>query len=216
MDAAWARCALVVVAGGRGTRMARADPSVPDKLAAPLGATTVLGELLTRVPRGVPVVVVGPERAVAPRTPAVLVAREDPPGGGPAAAAAAGVAALRDAAHLTRHPDGSGGIDVVAVCAGDAPWSPLAVPVLLAALRGAPDAAAVVAVDGSGVRQPLQAVHRASVLLARLEDAGDITGRAAGWLLGPDPLEVALAPGAADDIDTPEQLTQARRRASGT
>jgi len=190
--------------------MAAADPAVPDKLAAPLGGTTVLEELLARVPAGVPVAVVGParsalERAVGARESLVL-AREDPPGSGPAAAVAAGVAALRSAGHL-------GGADVVVLCSGDAPWAPLAVPGLVAALRAAPPAVtAAVAVDVSGVRQPLLAAHRTSALLAAT--AGDLTGRSARSLLPTGALEVVVPAGSTDDVDTPAQLEAARRRAA--
>ena len=173
-----------------------------DKLAEPLGASTVLGELLSRVPEGVPVAVVGPARTGLPRrSPAVLTVREDPPGGGPAAAVAAGLAALA----------GAGDADLVAVCAGDAPWSPLVVPALVAALRAAPHAAAAVAVDPAGVRQPLVAVHRAAALRTRLA-AGEVAGASARWLLGPDPVEVAVAEHLLADVDTPEQLAAARER----
>ena len=67
-----------------------------DKLALPLGASTVLGELLRRVPPNVPVAVVGPHRPL-PRSAGpqrVVLVREEPPGGGPAAAVAAGLDAL--------------------------------------------------------------------------------------------------------------------------
>ncbi len=185
----------------------------PDKLAEPLGATTVLGGLLARVPPGVPVVLVGPARgAAAGDRPGALTAREDPPHGGPAAAVAAGVAALDAAGLLAPAP---GGADVVAVCAGDAPWSPVAVPALVAALRpAAGGVVAAVAVDAAGVRQPLLAAHRLEALRARLGAAGDLAGRAAGWLLGGPVVEVAAPAGAADDVDTPEQLALARERAA--
>ncbi len=231
VPAGWEGCALVVPAGGGGRRMRAADPAVTDKLAAALGASTVLGELLARVPPGVAVAVVGPVRAV----PAgVLLAREEPPGGGPVAAVAAGVAALADAGRLAgsgpgphgaepcrsdRHgsaPCGpAAGADVVVVCAGDAPWSPLAVPALVAALRAAdPVAAVAVAVDAGGAVQPLLAAHRVPALLARLAAGGDVAGRPARWLLGADPVPVPVPPGAADDVDTPEQLAAARERAA--
>ena len=206
-----------------------------DKLALPLGTSTVLDELLSAVPAGTPVVVVGPSRAgLVRRSPAVLVAREDPPGGGPAAAVAAGLAALANAGVLGEDPGGlpgagarctavpggarpasppspMTGVDLVAVCAGDAPWSPLAVPALLAALRAAPRAGAAVAVDAAGVRQPLVAVHRAAALRARLAD-GEAAGASARWLLGPGPVEVVVDQDVLADVDTPEQLAAARAR----
>ena len=198
--AGWRGCALVVPAGGTSRRMGT------DKLTEPLGASTVLGEMLARVPPGVPVAVVGPARAgLARRSPAVLTVREDPPGGGPAAAVAAGLAALRPA------PSSTGGADVVAVCAGDAPWSPLVVPALVAALRSAPHAGAAVAVDAAGVGQPLVAVHRVAALRARLA-VGEVAGASARWLLGPHPVEVAVAEHLLADVDTPEQLAAARLR----
>lgn len=194
-----------------------------DKLAEPLGASTVLGELLARVPAGVPVAVVGPARAgLARRSPAVLTVREDPPGGGPAAAVAAGLAALaganawgdgpRSAPRAGVRPASSTPVaDLVVVCAGDAPWSPLVVPALVAALRAAPHAAAAVAVDAAGVRQALVAVHRVAVLRSRVA-VGEVAGVSARWLLGADPVEVAVADHLLADVDTPEQLAAARER----
>ena len=97
------------------------------------------------------------------------------------------------------------------VCAGDAPWSPLAVPALLVALRGTLGAGCAVAVDAAGHRQALLAVHRLDRLRARLAASG-VAGRPARWLLGPDPVEVTVPEHVTADVDTPEQLSAAQAR----
>lgn len=187
----------MVLAGGSSRRMGA------DKLSMTLGGSTVLGETLSRVPPGVPVVVVGPDR---PHLAGVLTAREDPPGGGPAAAVAAGVRALLP-------PLGPARADVVVVCAGDAPWSPLAVPAVVAALRaGPPGTRCAVAVDADGRRQVLLAAHDLVRLHELLSAAGDVSGRSARWLTGPDPLEVPVPADLLADVDSPDQLDAARRR----
>jgi CTP:molybdopterin cytidylyltransferase MocA len=85
----------------------------------------------------------------------------------------------------------------------------------VAALRAAdPVAAVAVALDAGGAVQPLLAAHRVPALLARLAAGGDVAGRPARWLLGADPVPVPVPPGAADDVDTPEQLAAARERAA--
>lgn len=200
--AGWAGCALVVPAGGGSRRMGS------DKLAAPLGASTVLGEMLARVPPGVPVAVVGPTRPLPTdaRPDRVVTACEDPPGGGPAAAAAAGLEALAAAGALD-------GVDVVVVLAGDAPWAPLAVPAVVAALRCAPPGTGcAVAVDADGRLQVLLAAHRSGSLRARLAPGVAPAGRPARWLVGEDPVTVAVPADLLADVDTPEQLTVARSR----
>ncbi len=76
---------VVVLAGGTSRRFGS------DKLAAPLGGSTVLDTVLGSLPPEWPVVVVGPPREC--RRP-VTWTREDPPGGGPLAGVAAGVDAV--------------------------------------------------------------------------------------------------------------------------
>ncbi|WP_460445816.1 molybdenum cofactor guanylyltransferase, partial [Angustibacter aerolatus] len=101
-----------------------------DKLAAPFGDGTVLDHLLRRLGRlGVPVRLVGPEVP-----------------GGPVPAIAAGLTALPG-------PDDA----LVAVVAGDQPFAADALPLLVAALRAAPQQEAAVGVDAGGRDQPLLA-----------------------------------------------------------
>ncbi len=187
----------MVPAGGSSRRMGA------DKLSMTLGASTVLGETLSRVPPGVPVVVVGPDR---PDLAGVLTTREDPPGGGPVAAIAAGLRALRPSLEPAR-------ADVVVVCAGDAPWSPLAVPAVVAALRaGPPGTRCAVALDAGGRRQVLLAAHDLLSLDGLLGAAGDVSGRSARWLVGPDALGVPVPADLLVDVDDPDQLDAAQRR----
>ncbi len=185
-----------------------------DKLALPLGGSTVLGELLSRVPRSVPVAVVGPARPdLGGRS--VLATREDPPGGGPAAAVDAGLRALAAAEWTSGAATPAPPPEIAVVCAGDAPWSPLAVPALVAALRaGPPEVRCAVAVDGGGRRQVLLAAHRLHPLRAHLSTARDsgVAGRSARWLVGAGALEVPLPEELLADVDTPDQLLEARRR----
>ncbi len=187
----------MVPAGGSSRRMGA------DKLSMALGSSTVLGETLSRVPSGVPVVVVGPDR---PELAGVLTAREDPPGGGPVAAIAAGLRALEPSLALA-------GADVVVVCAGDAPWSPLAVPAVVAALRAGPRGTrCAVALDAGGRRQVLLAAHDLAGLDGLLSAAGDLSGRSARWLVGRGALEVPVPAHLLADVDDPDQLDAARRR----
>jgi len=93
--------------------------------------------------------------------------REEPPGAGPVAGLAAGLAALPASTGCT---DGDGTDDghVVAVLAGDLPFTRTAWPRLLAALAADAGADAVLGVDPDGHRQPLLAVYRRAALAARL------------------------------------------------
>lgn len=136
--------ARIVVLGGGGSRRLGHD-----KLAARLGAATVLDVLLSSLAAshpGAPLMVVGAER---PTGTPVTWRREHPPGGGPVAGVAVAVADLDPGA-------------VVAVVAGDQPFAAPALAVLLTALGDRPDGA--IGVDPSGHDQPLLAVYRVGAL----------------------------------------------------
>lgn len=136
---------MIVLGGGASRRLGQ------DKLAAPLGASTVLDTLLTGladVLAGVPITVVGPAR---PTCVPVRWCQESPPGGGPVAGLAL---ALPD------DPDA-----LVAVVAGDHPFAAAALPGLLGAC-GRADAA--IGVDSSGRDQPLLAAYRTGPLRAAI------------------------------------------------
>lgn len=176
---------VVVVAGGRSRRFGS------DKLAAPLGGTTVLDHLLDGIPATWPVVVVGPEREVRRE---VTWTRESPPGGGPLSGVAAGVACVTT--------------ELMLVVAGDMPWAAPLLPRLAAALDAAPARiAAVVARDGEGHANPLLAAYRTAAVRAHLPvPAHD---RPAKTLLALPHLELDVDPQAARDVDTPADLARA-------
>lgn len=157
------------------------------------------------------VVVVGDADAV----PAgVQVVREQPAGGGPVAGIAAGLAALQPIAGVAGGPRGP---QLVAVLAGDLPFltGPALTELFVALDSGPvdvprPDVA--VAVDLAGRTNWLCAVWRVDVLRARLADLGDLVGvsvrrLAAGLRL----VHVLDESGWSSDVDTPEDLDEARR-----
>jgi molybdopterin-guanine dinucleotide biosynthesis protein A len=182
------RVTAVVLAGGTSRRFGS------DKLAASLGGSSVLDLLLTELPAGWPVVLVGPRRATV-RPDAVWV-REEPSGGGPLAGIAA--AALVVAA------------DVVAVVGGDMPFAAPALTMLVAALHASePDVGAAVA-NVNGRTNPLLAAYRADALRAALPVAPH--GLPARTLLTVPHVEVAVPPDLARDVDTPDDLEAARTR----
>ena len=173
---------VVVLAGGTSRRFGS------DKMAAPLGGSTVLGTVLGSLPPGWPVVVVGPSRECDRH---VTWTRENPPGGGPLAGVAAGVAAVAT--------------DVVAVVAGDMPYAGPALVTLVTALRTAPPlVGAVVAVDAHGVANPLLAAYRTASVRAALPSRA--ANRPAKLLLAVPHLEVTVAGPAGRDVDTPTDL----------
>lgn len=179
----------LVVAGGASTRYGA------DKLAEPLGATTVLGHLVDALPPDWPVVVVGERRTLGRD---VIWVRDEPPGGGPLAGIAAGVAAVTT--------------DRLVVVGGDMPLAAPAVSALARALHEAPyDVAAVAAALEDGRAQPLLVAWRTAALRAALP-ADPRNGRVRVVLdavphrlldVGEDPLL---------DVDTPAALDRVRRR----
>jgi len=180
------RVTVVVLAGGTSRRFGA------DKLAAPLGASTVLDRLLEALPARWPVVLVGPERATV--RPDAEWVREQPSGGGPLAGVAAATAVA-----VT---------DVIAVVAGDMPFAAPALTTLVAALdaSGAGVGAAVARVDGRS--NALLGAYRAEALRAALP--GSPRGLPARTLLTVPHLEVDVPAGLARDVDTPDDLETAR------
>src|SRR3712207_4114499 len=142
MTATPGRAVAVVLAGGTSRRFGR------DKLAASLdgAAGTLLDRVLSTLPDGAEVLVVGPER---PTERPVRFVREEPAGGGPAAALVTGLAAARDE-----------GVDVLAVLPADAPGAGPAAALLRAGPADRPSVTAVVATDAEGHEQPLQLALR--------------------------------------------------------
>ena len=183
----------LVLCGGSSRRLGR------DKLAEPLGSSTVLDVTLAGLPAAWPVVCVGPDR---PTVRPVTWTVEQPPGGGPVPAIAAGLALVTTA--------------VVVVIAGDMPFAgPWAVR-LADAVAATPTQAvdtvdAVAARDGDDRLNPLLCAYRTASLRAAMPQ--DPAGRPAQQLLLGLPHDTLRVPGVdAVDVDTAEALAAARRR----
>ena len=181
------RVAAIVLAGGRSTRFGS------DKLAVALNGTPLVSHAIEAARAfGAEVVVVGPDGPGLPVD--VTVVREDPPYSGPYAAVAAGLGAV--------DPEAS----IVLVLAGDLVDPGALLPRLVAAVERH-GAEAAVALDPSGLRQPLLAAYRLVPLLGGIVGV-DPVNRAASELL--DGLHVVEVPDDdrrhTRDIDTVEDL----------
>ena len=194
----------VILAGGAAARLHGAD-----KPAVRVGRRSLLQHVLDGVAGANRIVVVGPPRPEAARFAArtgadVHCCQEQPPGGGPVAALAAGL------------PDTEAG--VVLVLAADLPWIGDAVPALVCALGGDPDADAAVLTDAGGRRNHLAAAWRRQALAAVLGHLGSPTGVAARALYR-DGAVLEVHPGATvpdhagEDCDTWPDVARARARA---
>lgn len=215
----------VVLCGGESRRLGHGD-----KTQAALGSGTVLDALLRDLPAEWPVVAVGPQRETVRD---VRWAREEPPGGGPVAAIAAGVActttplvvviggdmpfagvaAVALAARLSDEAAGEAGSEVVAVAGGEAGGEAAAVAGGEAAAVAGVKAGveAVAGRDHSGRLQPLLTAYRTEALRRVVPTPAE--GVPAMRLLdGLRHLVMEVADPAALDVDTPEELDEARRR----
>lgn len=199
------RVAVVVVAGGTGSRFtaAHTDPST-DKLDAPLGSGAVLTHLLDSLVGRWPVVVVGPDRDLATDVLPVRTVREDPPGGGPLAGFAAGL----DAVSSFDPP-----ADVVVLLGGDQPFAASAVPRLVSAVA-AQGVRAAVGVDATGRRQPLLSAVRRSEVVRLLAGLPDPSGHPLRILFRDAPdlgtvVEVPVDDVESLDVDVPDDLRRA-------
>ena len=179
--------AAIVLAGGRSKRFGG------DKLETVVHGTPLVRHSVdAALAIGAAVVVVGPQHEGLPA--GVATVREDPPLSGPYAAVAAGLAAIDVDA------------EIVLVLAGDLVDPAPMLPRLLEALRGAGGAEVAVAVDASGLRQPLLAAYRVVPLLGGVSGV-DPVGRAANELLdGLHAIEVEDEDASTRDIDTRDDL----------
>lgn len=182
--------AAIVLAGGTGRRLGGAD-----KAALRIGDATLLDGVLDALDTVEDIVVVGTARPVRVT---VRWTREQPPGGGPAAGLAAGMRLLPEAA-------------TILICACDlVGFTRATANRLLARLAEAPNSDGVVLRDPEGRQQWLAGAWRAAPLRGVLPE--EPAGRSMGAILGSLRFGTVLAdPGEATDIDTPEQLRQARR-----
>ena len=219
--------AAIVLAGGRGSRMGGVDKPTLEveersmRASALLAARSALGE-------GAPLVLVGEPGADVQSIGAVCV-REEPPFSGPVAGLARGLAELERLGST---------VEVVLVLGGDMPWlEPRVLGALVYECAEAPRKVAG-AVDAGGRRQFLCAAWPRAVLARALShvagEGGSLVGASAKSLyralgeLTPEPvqsawLDVGTLAGASglapelvarslSDIDSPEQLEQARSR----
>lgn len=183
--------AAIVLAGGQARRFGGVD-----KLALPVSGLSLLERALDAVGAAEPLVVVGPPRST--RLP-VHWTREDPPGGGPVAAIDAGLRLVPCDAGL------------IAVLAGDhAHLRSRTLTRLRTAAQQDPTAGGAVLTDGEGRLQWLLGVWCAERLRAVIPE--DPAGRSVRSVLGRlAPLRVPADGREATDVDTPEDLRQARR-----
>ena len=168
----------VVLAGGQGARLG--GPSKPEvRVGGRMLLDHVLEAVLAGPHRARRVVVVGPDTLRRPGVSATVL--EHPPSGGPVAGIDAGLTALAAAG------DPGGATDLpVLVLACDVPLVGGAVPRLVAALTGAPDADGAHLVDAGGHAQ-LVALYRRPALaaaLAGLVAAGGVHGVSVRRLVG--------------------------------
>lgn len=140
----WEDVGVVVLAGGRSTRMGA------DKAQVKVNGTRLVDAVCSLIPDEVPRIVVSPQSL------GVATISEDPPFGGPVAGIAAGLSRI-DA-------------PFVAVVSVDAPRSPELVPVLAQPVRDGADVAVIEAVDG--YLQPLCAVWNRAALVTALDTVG--------------------------------------------
>lgn len=182
------RWTAIVVAGGRSSRLGR------DKASLALAGRTLLERVVSQVPVGIPVVVVGDDPGTLPAH--VRVVREEPAFGGPVAALAAGLAHART--------------EQVVMLAVDMPHGPAIADRLLAALA---DHEAAVPVDSDGHWQQLVSAYRADALRRALGELPSADGASMRAML--ERLDVALIAIEDDrlltDIDTPEDLARAEK-----
>ncbi len=160
-----------------------------------MGEQTLLAHILSGLPSGIEILIVGPEIKESVRD--LRFVQEHPPGGGPVAALNAGVKLIET--------------EFVAVIATDMPFAARAINNLLNFLDSARDG--VIPRDGEGVDQTLCAIYRTAPLRQALETMGNPGGRSMRSLIAlldlkriefPISLESSLL-----DIDTPDQMHQA-------
>ncbi|MFC5929247.1 molybdenum cofactor guanylyltransferase [Cryobacterium melibiosiphilum] len=194
------RVDLIVLAGGRGSRLGGAL-----KPAVEVAGRSLLSRVLDARPFARHTVVVGPESArpggASSARPADASATiwtlEDPPFGGPVAGIAAGLAALP-----APHP-----ADWILLLACDLPWAADAAPRLIEAARAAdlpPTVDGLHLIDETGHAQWLVAIYRGRQLAASVARLGsDVRGASMRALLGG--LELRALPdlaGSSRDVDT--------------
>ena len=143
---------VIILTGGTSKRFGS------DKSEALLAGRSLIDHVISEIPDGVPIVVVGPPRDS--YSAQILVVQENPVLGGPVAAIAAGLALVQT--------------ELVAIFATDMPFGPLLIPQLSVAMER--DAEAVLLIDSAGFDQPLSALYRVNSLRQALSTFEDVTG----------------------------------------
>ncbi|MDI9895380.1 NTP transferase domain-containing protein [Rhodococcus sp. IEGM 1381] len=197
-------CDAIVLAGGRGSRMA--DPEHPmspqevDKPALTVGGRRMVDIAVDAVSNCRRTVLVGPPRdGVADH---VVQTRESPAGGGPVAALAAGLRSLDDSAH-SEHT-----ADLVAVVAADIPLLDSAAIGSLIDSIAHSSARAVFARDSAGRTQFLLGVWQHSTLRALMAQLDSVEGAPMRRIVPVDHQVITLPD--IEDCDTPADLLAAR------
>ena len=178
-DDVLANLGIVVLAGGRSTRMGA------DKAQVTVDGRRLIDRLWESLPSHCPRV------AVAPKNLGVPTVSETPPFGGPVAGIAAGLKELDT--------------EWVAVLAVDAPGSAALLPQLAEAI-GAADCAVVV--NAEGFDEPLCALWRRASLIAAIAETGAREVPAGSLLRDTGRVVRVPGTGAERDFDTPAQLAE--------
>ena len=179
----------IILTGGTSKRFGA------DKAEAILAGRALIDHLISLIPDGVPIIVVGPERAAFDTR--IQVTQETPAFSGPVAATAAGVKLVRT--------------QLVAVFATDMPFGPLLIPQLMASMGD--ECEAVLPLDTLGFVQPLCALYRVDSLNRALASLKTVIGESMRKLVAN--LRVVQVPIDSQesrlltDIDTQENLTAA-------
>ncbi len=184
---------VIIVAGGRGTRMGGRD-----KAAVVVDGERLIDLLLDEVSliNDLMQVVVVTTRDLEVR-PGVKIAKEEPPFSGPLSAIAAGLEALSCESSVR-----------TAILAVDAPESAQLIPELKDALAGDGDAVAAVVAGDEGRLQPLCALWDTAALHRALKEFGDVADRPAKALLDGVPFVTVEGTGEERDYDTLEELAE--------
>lgn len=185
---------VIVLTGGTGRRLGGADKASLD-----VTGESLLDHVLRSLPAAMPVIVSGDPIATCRD---VEFIREDPPGGGPAAGVAAAIS-------LVRTP-------LIGLLAVDMPWGAAPLGRALDELRTTSDADAVVTMGEDGRHQLLCSAWRTDALRTAVGTAGDLHDRPMRDLVALVRVRaLATNEDDLDDIDTPDDLARARRRAGG-
>ena len=200
-------CDAIVLAGGRGSRMADPEnirsPREVDKPAMTVGGRRMVDIAVDAVSMCRRTVLVGPTRTGVPEH--VVQTRESPAGGGPVAALAAGLRSLDDSGHSENTAE------LVVVVASDIPALDAAAVESLIDSMAQSQTDAVFARDDEGRTQFLLGVWQLSALRSAVAQLDSVEGAPMRTILPADHLVIAVS--GIEDCDTPADLLAARMAA---